>query len=712
MQANSIWNYISQLRPALRGHVHIYPQVYREERWYILHDQSSEQYLRFNDTAYSVLGRLDGDLTLEEIYDFISESSLDHPITKEEIGSLIGQLNAAELLKDALPVNAQDVFKQYANQKHQKKQRLIMNPLSIKIPLFNPDKRLNTLIGFAKVVFSKLSLWFFGMTLFLALLLGISNFELLLDAISMMELSPMQLLALWITYPFIKFFHELGHGLAIKSFGGEVREVGINLLLFMPVPYVDATASWGFRSKYRRMLVGAAGIFVELLIAAFALFLYLSIEAGFLQQMALNIIIIATLSTLFFNGNPLLRFDGYFILEDWLEIPNLATRSKNYYYYLTQRYLLKIEEARNPLTAKGEEKWFLLYGFAAPTYRLFILFGITLYLVDSFLTLGIGLALWVFMMQVVVPLFKASIFLTTSQATLTHRKRGIGLIVGIVLLIAGVLSIPVPTVTYLDGVILTSKSGQVIAKTSGFVLNSDIDSNGFVDENQLIFELEDRELDARKAALKARLNELKIELITAQRKSRVRAEMIKKDIEATQKEFELVAEDISRLKIYAPSYGKFVYKDFREIKGRYIRKGELLGYIVNSNDLVVKAAIEQSRIGLLETYETKAEFRLAQNPDIVYKSEITRQTPQATLDIPSPTLGVMGGGYLAIQAGDRTGTKLIKEVFLIDLSIPENLKLETIGGRAYVLLNHGNLSIASQMYLYVNQLFLRRFYDK
>jgi len=304
-QAPSLWPYIKNLRPQLRGHVKVYPHFYRKERWYILHDISSGQYLRLSERAYSVVGRFDGTYALEEIFEHANEIQSQFPISTDEITTLLGQLNAAELLKDALPIDAQDVFKQYKSQKQKKRNRAFLNPLSIKIPLLNPNAILDHLSPLARLVFSPLGMWIWIFTILSALLIAIANAPSLTAEVQALSFSPQQLFLIWLIYPFIKGMHELGHGLALKVWGAEVHEMGVNLLLFMPVPYVDATASLAFHNKFRRMLVGMAGIVVELFLAALALFIWVLVEPGIVKEAALNIMLIATFSTLVFNGNVL-----------------------------------------------------------------------------------------------------------------------------------------------------------------------------------------------------------------------------------------------------------------------------------------------------------------------------------------------------------------------------------------------------------------------
>jgi len=712
MDSQSLWTHISQLRPSFRGHIHLYPQVYRDERWYVLHDQSSDVYLRFNEHAYSLLGRLEGDLTLEEILEYANETPLDYPLSQEEIVTLIAQLSAAELLKDALPLNVQDVFRQYKTQKQKKNQRLLMNPFSIKVPFLNPDRFLTKFASLGRNLFTPTAMWLWIATLAFAFVLGVTNIEEILYDVTQIEFSPIQIVIFWLIYPLIKIFHELGHGMAVKVFGGDVHEAGVNFLIFMPVAYVDASASWRFRNKWRRILVGAAGIITELFIASLALFLYLLVEPSLIKDLALNTLLIATVSTLLFNGNPLLRFDAYFILEDLLEIPNLATRSKKYYYYLIQKYILKLEKIYTPSTAYGEEKWFVIYGFLSPLYRLSILVGITVYLADAFLVIGLGLGIWIVVMQIILPLIKAVVFLTRSKLVAPKRARGVGLISVVVILLFGIANFPIATTSYIEGVVLPSQGSEVVAKTSGFVEKVFVESGEELKKNQMILRLIDRELLTKQKELIAELNELKIELHYEQRHSIVRSQMVRDDISTANSELKLVSQKISQLTIYSHINGQFVLRDERSLSDMFIRQGDVIGDIINRDDLVIRALVSQSRIGLLESFSTSAEFILAGDIKSSYKSKIIAQTPQATDYIPSQVLSVDGGGVLQTQNSNTSKKKLLTPMFQLDLSLPKTLKIDKIGTRVYIRLNHGDLTLYEQLSLYFKQLFLKHFYSK
>ena len=382
--SEGLWQHVSRLRPSLRKHIRILVQEYRGERWYLLHDQSAGRFSRFNASAYRFLGRLDGDLTVQEILDLANygRDPSDH-MSQEDVLQVFAQLQTAEALRGGLPVGAQDLLDRYNKSHRFRRRRALSNPLALRFPLFDPNRLLDRMAPLARLLFSWVGAWIWVVVVGLGALLAIANGQELMADIGNKTLSTRDVLMFWLLYPLIKALHELGHGLAVKAWGGEVHETGINLLVFMPVPYVDASASWAFRDKRRRAMVGAAGILVELFLSALGIMVWLLVEPGLVRELALNVALVGGISTLLFNGNPLLRFDGYYVMEDLVEIPNLASRSSRFYLYLIQRYVLGLGDASSPSTGRGERPWFAVYGLAAPLYRLTVLVGIALYLALS-----------------------------------------------------------------------------------------------------------------------------------------------------------------------------------------------------------------------------------------------------------------------------------------------------------------------------------------
>src|SRR5258706_426570 len=151
---------------------------------------------------------------------------------------------------------------------------------------------------------------------------------------------------LWATFVLIKLIHELGHAFSCRRFGGEVHELGIMFLVFVPAPYVDASSAWSLPSKWQRVFVGAGGMIFELFVAAICAFIWKYTDPTTLvSKLAYNAMFIATVTTILFNANPLLRYDGYYILSDLLEIPNLRQQSMENSMSLIKRHVFRVKRA-------------------------------------------------------------------------------------------------------------------------------------------------------------------------------------------------------------------------------------------------------------------------------------------------------------------------------------------------------------------------------
>lgn len=702
-----LWPHIAQLRPSLRKHVRVLVQDYRGERWYLLHDESSGRFTRFNSTAYEVLGRLDGDLTVQEILELANLArDPDHLLQQDDVLQIFAQLHAAEVLRGGLSMGAQDVLDRYNKSHRFRRRRALSNPLALRIPLFDPNPLLDRMAPFARMLFSLTGAWLWMAVVGLAAVLVVANGQELGAAIGAKTLSTSEVLIFWTLFPIIKALHELGHGLAVKAWGGEVHETGINLLVFMPVPYVDASAAWAFRDKRRRAMVGGAGILVELFLAALGILVWLTVEPGLVRELALNVALVGGISTLLFNGNPLLRFDGYYVLEDLIEIPNLASRSSRYYLYLIQKYVLGLPDARSPSTAHGERAWFTVYGLAAPIYRLFVLVGIALYLASEFLVVGVVLAAWAVTMQIFKPLYLSLRFLSASQRLEARRVRGFVALGLFIALLGGTLILPAPLVTRAEGVVWLDDKAQVLSGADGFVAEVVATSGTAVATGDLLMRLEDRELEARRDILLARLRELRTQERAEREQSRVRGAMVVDDIEAATVELQQLDDRMAALEVRSAVAGHFFAHDPHEFRGGYVRQGDVLGYVMQADRPIVRAVVNQDRVGLLRSRPVTAEVVLADNMDEPLTATLLREVPAGSTELPSAALGAMGGGVVAIDTRDESGRTAVEKLFQFDLALPEGTLTTGIGGRAYVRLAHGTEPLWRQWSRSLQQLLL------
>ncbi|MCB1723017.1 MAG: peptidase M50 [Gammaproteobacteria bacterium] len=705
----ALWRQVADLRPRLRHGVEILVQDYRGERWYLLHDKASGRFLRFNTVAYEFLGRLDGDLSVQDIIVLANaDAGALRVLTPEDALQVLAQLHAAEVLRGGLPLGAQDVLERYQQSQRYRRRRALSNPLALRISLFDPDRLLAMLLPAVRWAFSWSGFLVWTLMVVTASLLALVNAAELSAAVADKTLSAGEVLTFWLLYPAVKALHELGHGLAVKVWGGEVHETGISLLVFMPVPYVDASASWALRDKRRRAIVGAAGIMVELLLAALATFVWLIVEPGVVRDMALNVMLIGGVSTLFFNGNPLVRFDGYYVLEDLVEIPSLASRSSRYYQYLIKRYLLGIDGARSPVTAKGEKAWFTAYGLLSPLYRLSVTIGIALYLAGTFLIVGIVLAAWAVFMQIMRPLVLSIRFIATSPHLEARRIRGVALVAGVVLVVVAVLSLPAPSITRVQGVVWPAANARVVNGVGGFVTDVVAPSGSRVASGDVLLRLDDPELRARRTVLTARLKELRNAYAAQRAISRVRAAMVADDMTAVQAELAHAQSQLDQLTVRAGATGRFYVADPRGLDGRWLRQGDLIGYVMTSDAPLVRAVVGQDQIGLLRSRETRASVVLPDRIGDQVPAFIAREVPAGSSDLPSAALGALAGGEVAIDARDPEGRTAAEKVFQLELALPAGTPVAGVGERVHVRLDHGREPLWQQWSRGLRQLVLSR----
>lgn len=701
------WEQIAALTPRLHRHVSIYRQEYRGERWYVLHDRSSGRFLRFNAVAHDVIARMDGDRTLAEILHQVTAADAAQ-LTSTDILQLVAQLHGAELLRDAFPMSVTQVLERYQRLQSQKRRRAYMNPLAIRIPLFNPDALLNRLVLWARPLFSVAGFAVWTLVVAVGVLLAVANGDALVREARALSLSPGYLLSFWALYPLMKALHELGHGLAVKTWGGEVHETGINLLVLMPVPYVDASSAWAFRDKRKRALTGAAGILVELFLAALGVIVWTSVEPGVVRTAAFNVALIGSLSTLLFNGNPLLRYDGYYVLEDLIELPNLAQRAGRYWLYLIQRHLLGLHDAASPVTAHGERRWLAVYGFASPLYRLFILFGIALYLAGKFMLIGVLLACWAIAMQILLPLARAFVFLLRNPRTRAAPRRTLAVTAALVAVPVLLLLVPLPSVTRVDGVVWLEDQAQVVAATGGLVQRVTVASGSAIEAGTTLMELDAPELRARLAAARAHLDELRAQQASEAVADRVRGALLTEDVLAAEAELDKARADVDALTVRSAVAGRFVLPGDQRPVGRYVRQGEVVGYLIDPGRTIVRALVPQSRAGLLRQRVTGARVVLSERPDRALSATLLRETPRASEKLPSRALGRAGGGSIALNPADAGGLTAAEPWFQVDLRLPPDAAPNGIGGRAYVHLEHGREPVWRQAARAVQQLLLSR----
>lgn len=704
------WYRVADLTPRLRAHVRISRHRYRGQLWYVLQDASTARYHRFTAAAHFVIGLMDGRRKLHAIWEAANAEYGDEAPTQDEVIQLLGQLHAGDILQCDIPPDSMDLFRRYERDRLTKMKRRLISPLAIRIPVFDPERLLERFMPMVSPLFSVAGLFVWMLVVGAGIVLAVSHWADLTHNVSDRVLNTHNLILMWVSFPFVKVLHELGHAFATKHWGGEVHEMGISLLVLTPVPYVDASASSAFSDKRKRILVSAAGMMVELFIAALALFVWLNIESGLVSALLFNVMFIGGVSTIFFNANPLLRFDGYYILADTIEIPNLGGRAQQYLGYLCQRYLFDVGSAESPVTAAGERGWFVFYGVAAFLYRIFITFFIVLFVASKFFIVGVLLAEWAVLTQIIIPLGKQVAFLFLSPKIRRHRFRALGLTAILLITVsATIFYVPVPFWTRVEGVVWLPEQAQIRAGADGTVQRLLVTPDSTVQAGAALVTLEDSFLDANIDVLEARLAELDARHDAVATTDRVAAELIDEERATVRAAYGQALEQAAELVVRSPGAGQLIITQPQDLPGRFVHKGELIGYVAAPPDAGVRVVVSQSDILLIRQRTVGVEVKLASRPRRTLDAVIEREVPAANYVLPSKALGAAGGGRIAVDPSDEQGTKALEKVFQLDLALLDEVPGANFGERVYVRFAHGDMPLGKQWYWMGRQLFLRHF---
>jgi len=707
------WHKVANAKPRMSSHVQVERHFYRGQPWYVLYDKASGRSHRFTSAMYRLLCLMNGERTLQQIWDILQKSQ--NAPSKDEVLSAFNQLQMMELLQgDIAPGGMEERQKNWA--KLRLRQRY-GSPFSIRFALWDPDEFLQRFLPHLRLFFSP---WFFVLWLGMVgygIMLAAQNWALLTRDIADHVLAPNNLIIMLLLFPIIKLLHELGHAFTTRRWGGEVHELGILILVFMPLPYVEASSASAFPDKRARILVSAAGMMVELFIAALAMLLWVNVEPGLVRAMAYNVMFISSISTLLFNGNPLLRFDGYYLLADAIEIPNLVSRSNRYMGYLFQRYLLNIKELFSPAESRGEAGWLVFYGIAAFFYRLFISAVIILFVASKFFIVGVLVAIWAVYLFLVSPLIRHIRYLLT-HPMLQQRRLRLIFVLGTLLTVLGygLFWLPVPFWSNVEGVIWLPEQSEIRVETAGFCHEIVVQPGQKVAIGDKLMVLKNDELETKYRELQYQLEELEAKYRYAlySQKDRVTANVLREKIDTVRADLAKHKEQIERLVVYSSQNGRIYIPNDDRLLGRFLSQGELVAYVVEPPINMIRAVVQQKDIALVrhdlvQHQKRFVEVRLAEKLQLVYPAVIEQAVPEASKQLPSQALGKTGGGSIPLAPNDEEGLRAYEAVFQFDVRLQGEVSVTGIGGRAYLRFYHGKKPLALQWYRSIRRLFLRRF---
>jgi putative peptide zinc metalloprotease protein len=345
---------------------------------WVVKDPLTLEHFQFSPEEYALMELLRQPASLAQLEREFGRRFSPRTITDQEIWTFLSRLHESGLLTSDAEGQGNELLRRMRKERSRRWAAAITQLTAIQFRGVNPDRFLSAMHDRCRWLFSKAALAIALLLILYAASLVVGHFDEFRSRLPQLSAFVDVRNWLWLIAAIagVKILHELGHALACKHFGGEVHELGVMLLAFVPCLYCDVTDSWRLASKWQRIVVSAAGMLVELVIAAVATIVWWHAKDGVLSLVALDVMVISTVHTLAVNGNPLLRYDGYYILSDLIESPNLWQRSRDAFRGFASRWMLGLRSDEDALVPHRHRAWLALYAVVSKIYLALIVVAI------------------------------------------------------------------------------------------------------------------------------------------------------------------------------------------------------------------------------------------------------------------------------------------------------------------------------------------------
>jgi putative peptide zinc metalloprotease protein len=716
----------------------VFPQRFRGRTYLGIKDPLSLRYYHLREEEFFILQQLDGRTSAAAVQAAVEREFPPRRISYGQLHSFIAQLHREGLVVADAPGQGEQLLERRRAARRRAVVASLANVLALRFRGVNPEPLFAWLHARVRWVFSPWTLAVIVGLVAAAVLLLVVQYDLLQSRLpsftAFFRLENLLWFALALAVS--KILHEFGHGLTCKHFGGQCHELGVMFLAFTPCLYVNVSDAWTFPNKWQRVAVSAAGMTVELALAALCTFAWWFSAPGLLNSLCLRLMFVCSISTVVFNGNPLLRYDGYFILSDVLEIPNLRQQSTALVRRYAARWLLGIETADDRMVADRHHAFLIGYAVASVAYRLAVIAAILWFCHAVLKPYGLQalaqlLTVLVVAGVVLPPLWRAVRFLSVfGRSRQVKRARGLTLLAGIGLLVVAVLAAPLPHRITVPAVLQPQDARRVFVSVPGSLVSA-VEAGTAVRQGEPLAELENRDLDLEIIRLRGQREILQAQLDSLRRRSaqqaprgvRDAASQIPTTEEAladVQQRWHRRLEEKQRLTLKAPATGVVLppprhparqgAEELETWSGQpleplnrhaYLEAGTLLCLIGDPHSLEALLVVDQAEIEFVEAGQ-RVRIRLDQRPGKDLEGRITEVS---RLDIESAPPELIATGRLPIRALSGGREALVGVFYRVKVTLNDTgfELLPGAAGRARV--DVGSLSLGRRLLRYLNSTF-------
>lgn len=689
---------LTRTRVTLQKSVVFTPQICGDDTYYHVETAGKQTYYRIGFTEYVFLSLLDGNTSFSEAL----------AVTARTLNAdALPQQRAFELYKWAIEhrIVVLAESETSGNKSASGPQPSIwqkLNPLWIRIPFGRPDALLDwisPLLGWLFAPAATVIAIGFMMLAIARIIVDMDRFSNASENVFAPD-NWIWLLAAWIL---LKIVHEAAHGIVCRRYGGEVRETGIILALFAPLAYVDVTSCWSFRSRWSRIHTALAGIYIELLIAAVAVFVWAETESTVIAHLAYNVIVMASFSTIVFNANPLMRFDGYYVLSDFLRIPNLYSSASQ----AVRQFLARILLGRgrtDPSVAGHQYLILLIYGTAAFFWRLFICAAMIITASVFLHGAGIVLSAVAVLAWFASPLIKGLQGVArTLQIRPSTAARAMILGGGFAALtFAALFRAPVPFRNKAPGIICLPDGAIVRSGVDAFVAEVYVQDGQFVESGQLLASLRNEETVLRQEDLRLQIRQETLRLQEALKQhDAAQARIAEGNLESLREQLAEADAQVEALNVRAPHRGQVIARQLHERIGTYVEEGKELLIVDDGTTRELRISVAQEDFAAVEALVgSTVRTRIGSRP--VCSGTVSRVIPRASRQPGHQQLAASEGGPLPVtfeeDASGNSVVRLTEQRFAAIVTLDEPHLFDSAGERGHLSLPSVHSSIAMSLY--------------
>ena len=498
-------------------------QSYQGVEYWVIKEPLGQKYFQLPPPVFFLLKLLDGHQTIDSLQDAYHAEYAPKRITRNDLQQLLTRFHQDSLVTANVPGQGSELLKRGQKNRRMELFGTFSNILAIRWKGVDPENLLNWLNKYTWWIFTPAAAACVTITALVALLSVLMNWTTFQSRLPGFEqlFDPNQWYLMVIVLAGTKIMHEFGHGLSCKRLGGECHEIGFMLLVLTPCLYCNVSDSWRLNNKWHRAAIGAAGMYVEVILATIATFVWWFAQPGLVQELAVRVMLVSSISTILFNGNPLLRFDGYYILSDILEIPNLNQKSTKALTTLLGRHWLGLEIPDDQLMPTNRPWAFALFTVAAFCYRWLIMFSI-IYFLTTWLepygleSVGVGIALFSLIGMVGMPGYKLYKYMSVPGRMHQVKKlRFFTVLAAIVGLATLILAVPLPHNLRCQLVVLPQAMETVYVEESGQLASCEVKPGEQVEPGQVLARLQNIDLQLTLNESAGQIAEKKVQKLAA-----------------------------------------------------------------------------------------------------------------------------------------------------------------------------------------------------